>query len=82
MMAVGPAGREPGAHAGSDDLRAGIGDERDLAFEHVNELVLPLVPVALGGVRAGREVHQVDAEVPQSECVAERPLAAAGKRRT
>ena len=39
-MAVASAGRKAGAHPGRENLLSGIAFKCDLAFEHVDELIL------------------------------------------
>src|SRR5262245_18838840 len=50
---------------------AAVFDERDFAFEHIDELVLVAVPVALAGPAAGRQPHQIDAEIAKPARVAQ-----------
>ena len=63
MVAVGDAGLEAGGVARPEDRLAVVLDQRQLAFEHVDELVLVLVPVAQRRGRAGLQRRQVDAEL-------------------
>ena len=81
MVAVAGAGLEAGAHAGPQRGLARVGDQRGLAGEDVDELVLPGMGVAQGGIGAGRQRGQVDAEIGQPEQIAERPLHAPGHPR-
>src|SRR5438046_2308148 len=46
-MPVEIVGRKPGGVAGAQDLLAGIGDEHDLARQHVDEFILAGMPMAL-----------------------------------
>ena len=69
-------GREAGAHAGFEDLRAGVGLQHDLALEHPDELVLRAVGVAIGGLPAGDDAGEVHPEVPQAGVVAETAIVA------
>src|SRR3546814_4821472 len=73
-MAVALAGGEAGGHAGLQKLLAGVGDEGELAFEHIDELVFMAVPVALRGGRAWRQAYQVHAEGIEAQRIAQRPL--------
>ena len=53
MMAVGDPGLEAGRIAGLEHDFAAVLDQDQLAFQHVDELVLVLVPVALRRRGAG-----------------------------
>ena len=70
-MAVGVAGLEADRVAGPEDFRPGVGDERDLAGQHIDELVRPGVPVTLARPGAGRQAEEVDAELGEAGGVAE-----------
>src|SRR3546814_15773849 len=72
-MAFALAGGEAGGHAGLQKLLAGVGDEGELAFEHIDELVFMVVPVALRGGRAWRQAYQVHAEGLEAQRIAPRP---------
>src|SRR4030088_1310329 len=75
-MAVGdpgfPAGRVPRPQHGL----AVVLDQHQLAFEHIDELILGLMPMALRGGGAGLETGQVDAELIEPDRIAQ-PLALA-----
>src|SRR3546814_19102024 len=73
-MAVALAGGEAGGHAGLQKLLAGVGDEGELAFEHIDELVFMAVPVALRGGRAWRQAYQFHVEGIEAQRIAQRPL--------
>src|ERR1700743_2540671 len=73
-MTVRDAARKSGAVAGAQDLLALVGDERDLARDDIDELVLAGVPVPLARRRAGRKLQQVDAEMGAAARIAQ-PLA-------
>ena len=62
-MAVAGAFRKRRAIAGAQHRLAAVLDQRQLAFEHVDELVLVGVPMALARPIAGRQAHEVDAEI-------------------
>ena len=66
MVAVGDALREGRAVAGAQHGLALVLDQHRLAFEHDDELVLALVPVALAGDAAGLEHDMADAEIGQA----------------
>lgn len=70
-VAVGLARLEAGTVAGPQHVLAGLADQRHLAFEHVDELVLGAVPVALRRPRARRQAQQVDAELGEAGGIAE-----------
>src|SRR5437868_5608885 len=76
-VAVPFIGRKPGRVAGMQHLFAVIGDEHNLAREHIDELVLAGVPMALARPGAGRQPQEVDTELRQPGRVAE-PGALAG----
>jgi len=72
-----PGVREPDRrHAGLQHLRSRVGDEGQFALQHVDELVLVAVPVALRGQGTRRQAHQVHAEVVEAEGIAQRALLA------
>src|SRR5262252_2905293 len=62
-MPVAAAFREGRAVAGAQHSLAAILDQGEGAFEHIDELILVAMPVALAGPAARRQTHQVDAEV-------------------
>src|SRR5437867_13344830 len=76
-MSVGLARRKSGRHAAPEPLSPGIGDERDLALEHVDELILLGVPVPHRGLSARVKARDVDAEVFQPSRLAEASLVSA-----
>ena len=63
MMAIAAAFRKRCAVAWMQQRFTAIFDERHFAFEHINELILVAVPVALAGPAAGRQGHHIDAEI-------------------
>src|SRR5215813_14520342 len=62
-MAVAGALRKRRAIARTQHRLAVVFDERQDTFKHIDELVLVAVPVALAGPTAGRQGHQIDAEI-------------------
>ena len=64
--------RKPGDHAGRQHCLALVGHQSRLAFEYVDELVLPFVPVALRRPGAGRQLEHIDAELREAEDIAQR----------
>ena len=72
-LAVGNAGAKADAVPGAQDLLTRITHQHDLAFEDVHELVLGAVPVTLARPAAGRQGHQIDAEVTQAARIAQAP---------
>src|SRR5882672_3267813 len=52
---------------------AAVFDEHHFALEHIDELVLVAVPVALAGPAARRQRHQVDAEIAKAARLAQAP---------
>src|SRR5262249_10028096 len=79
MMAVGDAGLEARRIAGSQQSLATVLDQRQLAFEDVDEFVLLLMPMAQRRGGAGLEPGEVDTELGEPGDVAEcRLLAALG----
>ena len=62
---------------GPEQGLAGVGHQRRLALQDVDQLVLARMGVAQRGHGAGRQRGQVDAEIGQPEQIAERPLHAA-----
>src|SRR5262249_21189167 len=77
MMAVGHAGLEPGRVARTQDRRSVILDQRDLAFDDVDELVLGLMPMSQRRCGSRLEPGEIDAELSEPGDVAERCLLAA-----
>ena len=73
VVTIGIPCREAGRGAGFQDLFARIGDQHHLALDHIDEFVLPRVPVAVGRPAAGWQVHDVDTEIPKPEGVADAP---------
>src|ERR1044071_6177324 len=70
-VAVAVIGRKAGGVAGPQYLFARVRNEHDLARQHIDELVLPGVPMALARRGAGRQPQEVDAELGQPGGVAE-----------
>jgi hypothetical protein len=52
---------------------AAVFDERHFTLEHIDELVFVAVPVALAGPAAGRQGHQIHAEIAKPARLAESP---------
>jgi len=50
------------------------------AFEHVDELVFVAVPVTLARPAAGRQGHQIDAEILKASRLAQAPPRSRGTR--
>src|SRR5262249_14281187 len=75
-MAVIGAGLPAGRVASLQHGFAIVLEQHQLALEHVDELVLALMPMALGRLRAGRQARGIDAELVEAGGVAE-PLARA-----
>src|SRR6266702_3627082 len=73
-MYVGLACGKSRRHAGLDLLSPSIGDQCDLALEHVDEFILLGVPVPHRGLGARLKAREVDAEVFQPGRIAEAPL--------
>src|SRR5690606_17914161 len=46
-------------------------DQRDLAFQHIDELVFVAVPVTLAGPAARRQRHEIDAEIAKPAGIAQ-----------
>src|SRR5690606_9176831 len=80
VVAVAHPGLEARAVAGAHGLFAGVGDQHQFTFQHVDELVLAGMPVALAGPDAGVEGDQVDAERGQARGIAQLQPAAAAAR--
>src|SRR5262245_19273789 len=76
MMPVADTGLETCSISGTQHGRTAVLDQRDLALEHVDELVLLLVPVAQRRGRAGPQPREVDPELREPRDVAERRLLA------
>src|SRR5690242_14219563 len=72
-MPVRIAGLERGAIAGPQRLLAGVGHQRQLALQHVDQLVLVGVPVPLARPDAGRQPRKVDPEGGEAAGLAEAP---------
>src|SRR3984957_15151796 len=81
-MSVPACRLEAGAHTGVKSCAAGFGDQGRAPLEDVNELVLLRVRMAQSRGGAGSEARDVDAEIRESEQVAERPLVAARHTRS
>jgi hypothetical protein len=73
VMAVAGAFRKRRTFSCVQRRLAAVFDQRHFAFEHMDELVLIAVPVALAGPAAGRQGHQVDAEIAQPARLAQAP---------
>lgn len=80
MVAVAAVFGEGGAVAGLEQRLAAVLDQRQFALQHIDELVLMAVPVALARPAAGRQRHQVDAEILQPAGIAEAAAGAPGAR--
>src|SRR5215813_4122883 len=81
MMAVGDAGLPAGGVAGPQHDLAAVLDQRDLAFDHVDEFVFLLVPVPQRRAGAGLEARDIDAELGQARDITDRALLAAARDR-
>src|SRR5262252_4020701 len=73
-MAVGDAGLEARGVTRPQHSRATVLDQCDLALEHIDELVLVLVPVTQRRGCAWLEPREVDAELGQPGNVAQSRL--------
>src|SRR5438552_2643316 len=71
MMTVSDPSLETRGVARLQHGRSTIVDQRDLALEHVNELVFGLVPVAQRGGGAGLEARDVHAKLGQASRIAD-----------
>ena len=80
VMAVAAVFGEGSAIARPEQRFAAVLDQRQLALQHIDELVLMAVPVALARPAAGRQCHQVDAEIGEAAGIAEAPARAGGAR--
>src|SRR5262249_38774352 len=77
MMAVGDPSLETRGVAWLQHGRAAVLDQHDLAFEHVNELVFGLVPVAQRGGSARLESREIDPKLAEPDDIAKRGLLSA-----
>ena len=66
VMTVAGAFGEGRAVTGAQDRLAPILDQRQFAFEHVDELVFVRMPVALARPVAGRQMHEIHPEIAES----------------
>src|SRR5689334_8126575 len=71
MMAVGHAGFESHAIASAEPLFALIGHQHELACDHIDELVLSLMPVTLTRPAAWWQAGEVDAKLRKTRYIAE-----------
>src|SRR3546814_16040791 len=81
VMAVGRAHRKDGDVAWLHGFAAVILDQHGLAGQHDNELVFILMPVALGGRRAGRQDDLAGAEILELRRVADTAIPETGNLR-
>src|SRR5713101_7407564 len=72
-MAVAIARLEPGGIARAQDFFAIIGNEHHLARQHIHELILLSVPVALARPRSRLQPQQVNAELREAGQLTESP---------
>jgi hypothetical protein len=77
-MRYAAAGLEACGVAGLEHGLAVVFLKNQFAFDHVDELVLLLVPVAQRGGRARPDAGDIDAELGQTRCVADPLLFAPG----
>src|SRR5262245_19952974 len=77
VMAIGNAGLEAYAIAWLEHGLATILDQHELAFEHIDEFILLLVPMAQRRRRARLQPREIDAELGEPRHIAERRLLAA-----
>jgi hypothetical protein len=63
--------REAGAHARAQRFDAGIGLQIDFALEDIDELILPRVRVAGGGLTARNDARDIHAEIRETGVIAE-----------
>ena len=80
VMGIAAARRIAATHPCDKHLLARVRDEHDLAVEHVDELVLDHVPVALRRLRTRLERREVDAELIEPDGISQ-PLALAALQR-
>src|SRR5215217_1190450 len=71
MMSVRIIGLEPRGVAGPQCFFAVVGDEHELAAQHVDELVRTGVPVPLARPGARRETDEIDPELRQPRDIAD-----------
>ncbi len=81
VVGVASSGAKARAHAGGQRGISGVGHQRGLAFEDVDEFVLAAVRVAQRRHGSWSERGQVDAEVRQSERFTELALVSPGHHR-
>jgi len=74
MVAVSGPGLEPGAHSRCKRRFPGVRHQHGVAFQDIDELVLPGVRMAHRRDGARPEAGQVDAEIGQAEYIAQRAL--------
>jgi hypothetical protein len=77
MVTVGNASLETRSVTRPQHGRAALLHQRDLAFEHIDELVFGLVPVAQRRSGAGLQSREIDSKLRESDDIAERSLLAA-----
>src|SRR5439155_3494979 len=75
-VSIAGAGRKAGTHARCQCLSTGVGFEHDLAFNHIDELVLLRMRMPVGGLSARHDPGQVHAIVPQAGVVAKTTVVA------
>jgi hypothetical protein len=69
-MAIAGALRKRGAIARKKYGLAAFFDERQFAFEQIDELVFVAMPVPLTGSATGRRRHQIHAEIAKATRIA------------
>jgi hypothetical protein len=70
-VAVSGASGKARAHSRHEDLLSGVGLKRDLAFEHVDELILSGMRMSMGRLSAGNNPRHNHPVILQSGMVAE-----------
>src|SRR4051794_4983643 len=63
-----------GAHSRGELQLPRVRDQRRLALQDVDELILPAMAVKQGRFPAGMEGGQIDTKIPEPEHIAQRPL--------
>jgi hypothetical protein len=71
VVAVARAFRKGRAIAGPQHRLAAVFDQRQLAFEHVDEFVFVRMPMALARPVARRQVHEVESEIREPAGIAQ-----------
>src|SRR5579862_4634553 len=81
VMRVALARRVARAFASAKGLLAVVRGKHNLAFDHVDELVLQRVPMAQRRLAAGRKRYEIDAEARKPACITQAMLDAVAHAR-